>query len=462
MKRLIGLFLVCTMLLSLGTMAQAAEGAAEPKKCVHPHIVRSKPLNPTKYTLKDYKTHTITDYYNLICRDCGEIWRSNETSAREEPHKYAAGRCICGYKETKRGQTIEDGLYYIKNVSSGYMMNVFSGNDAKGTEVTVWEPNETDDQKIYVSHQGYGKYLLKYHASQNEQVIAVNRGINMYAPIEPGDPLNLWTANDEDAHLFYITACNDGSYLIELAYNPWLVVAPTNETAAKANGTQLRLTEEKDLNYQKWHFVPVTSVPTTAFSDVNDTSLQEAISTLAQFNIINGYEDGTFRPEANITRAEFAKIICKALLFETAENDGNDFFDVTEDHWAKEFVYTAKKLGIINGITSESFAPGANITYEQATKMVVASLGYQDEATLKGGYPEGYMAMAEELALLDNIEYEPKAFATRENIVLMIENALNIPFYFLSESNGVVVREKAADVLYKIHLDRKNEAALKS
>jgi len=201
------------------------------------------------------------------------------------------------------------------------------------------------------------------------------------------------------------------------------------------------------------------AISVNAFSDVTDTKLEDSISTLSQFNIINGYEDGSFKPKANITRAEFAKIICKTFLFETTDIINDEFIDVSENHWARDYIYTAKKLGIINGTSPTTFAPDDNITYEQAIKMVVASLGYNEEATQKGGYPEGYIMVADELVLLDNIEYDAKEFATRENIAFIVENALHAPFYFLSESEGTVVREEAVDTLYKIHFFLVNEVS---
>lgn len=202
------------------------------------------------------------------------------------------------------------------------------------------------------------------------------------------------------------------------------------------------------------------SVSANAFSDVTDTKLEDSISTLSQFNILNGYEDGSFRPKTNITRAEFAKIICKTFLLETSEKINDEFVDVSENHWARDYIYTTKKLGIINGTSSTTFAPDDNITYEQAIKMVVASLGYNKESTEKGGYPEGYIMVADELVLLDNIKYDPKEHAIRENIVYMIENALHVPFYFLSESNGNVVREESVDTLYKIHFFLINDTSI--
>lgn len=193
-----------------------------------------------------------------------------------------------------------------------------------------------------------------------------------------------------------------------------------------------------------------------AFSDVGDQELQDSVSALSRFNIINGYEDGTFRPKANITRAEFATIICKTFMLDTSNTPGDDFVDVSANHWARDYIYAAKKLGIISGTSLTTFAPNDNITYEQAIKMVVASLGYTEEATEKGGYPKGYIMVADELALLDGIEYEEKALATRENIAFMVEKALHTPFYFLSESEGKIVREEAVDTLYKIHFFSNN------
>ncbi|MBO7208822.1 MAG: hypothetical protein J6V58_03685, partial [Clostridia bacterium] len=74
--------------------------------------------------------------------------------------------------------------------------------------------------------------------------------------------------------------------------------------------------------------------------------------------------------------------------------------------------------------------------------------------------PEGYIMVADELVLLDNIKYESKELATRENIVYIIENAMHVPFYFLSESNGKVVREESVDTLYKIHFFLINDTSI--
>lgn len=206
-------------------------------------------------------------------------------------------------------------------------------------------------------------------------------------------------------------------------------------------------------------FMCIGGIDAFAFSDVREQELQDSIAALSRFDIINGYEDGSFKPKANITRAEFVKIICKTFLLETTGTIGDEFLDVSEDHWARDYIYTAKRMGIINGTSSTTFNPDDNITYEQAIKMVVASMGYNEEAEEKGGYPDGYIMVADELVLLNKFDYAPNEFATRENIAFMIESTLYAPFYFLSEADGMIVREEATDTLYKIHFFLLDEAS---
>lgn len=151
--------------------------------------------------------------------------------------------------------TVKDGLYSIKNVSSGYRMNIYAGKDANGTKVTMWENDNSNDQKVYIAHQGNGKYLLKYNASKNNRVIDVNRGNSMTASIDEGDKIDIWTSNDPEAQLFYINDCGNGKFTFELVSKPEYVIAPTSAAAAKTNGNQLELKKDVNTDYQKWYIV---------------------------------------------------------------------------------------------------------------------------------------------------------------------------------------------------------------
>lgn len=194
-------------------------------------------------------------------------------------------------------------------------------------------------------------------------------------------------------------------------------------------------------------------IPSTcyAYSDVSDYNLNEKLRILSEMSIINGYEDETFRPYNNITRAEFTKIIMSTIRVDSSFV-GEGVFNDTFGHWAEEYISLAKHFGIINGTTELTFSPEEKVTYEQAIKMIVAALGYNDQAIAQGGYPYGYIAVADKLGILNDIECSYIDNATRENISKIIYNALNVPFYFLINSEaGSIEYEEAQYTLRELY-----------
>jgi len=106
---------------------------------------------------------------------------------------------------------------------------------------------------------------------------------------------------------------------------------------------------------------------TNSFSDVDSGAwYNTAISTMAAMGIVKGYEDGTFRPNANITRAEFAAI---AARFDTTAAQPVYFTD-TYGHWATAEISRAARNGWINGYPDGSFKPNQAITRAEAMALV--------------------------------------------------------------------------------------------
>ena len=94
--------------------------------------------------------------------------------------------------------------------------------------------------------------------------------------------------------------------------------------------------------------------------------------------ILEGYEDGTFRPDASITRAEFAAI---ASRFDKLEAGSKTFSDVPESHWAYEAISSAAEKGWINGYPDGTFRPENAITRAEAVTLANAVLQREcDEA----------------------------------------------------------------------------------
>lgn len=160
-----------------------------------------------------------------------------------------------------------------------------------------------------------------------------------------------------------------------------------------------------------------------AYSDVKEgTYVSEAVTVLSNLDILNGYEDGTFKPEATITRAEMAKIVCEALGHYGMDNDKTPFDDVEPKHWAAGYINTAASLGIINGYGNGKFGPEDTVTYEQAVKMVVCALGYEPMAADRGGWSAGYTSVAADIGLTKGM-----SSSVRGDIAVLIYNALTTP-----------------------------------
>ena len=117
-----------------------------------------------------------------------------------------------------------------------------------------------------------------------------------------------------------------------------------------------------------------------AFSDVNDSNpYKGAITTLTTLSVIDGYEDGTFRPEGAITRAEFTKLIVYLLGFQDLKYQTYSFSDVETGFWASDFIQTACDRGIVAGFEDGTFRPEEYITRGQAAIIIDKILKKMEE-----------------------------------------------------------------------------------
>ena len=119
---------------------------------------------------------------------------------------------------------------------------------------------------------------------------------------------------------------------------------------------------------------------TNAYTDVADGSWYNiAVSTLSNMGILGGYEDGTFRPNASITRAEFAKIAVS--FFDWADVYAvNSFVDVRDSAWYANYVAVAAEIGLIEGYGGNVFRPDATITRAEACTIINRTLGRAPDA----------------------------------------------------------------------------------
>ena len=200
-------------------------------------------------------------------------------------------------------------------------------------------------------------------------------------------------------------------------------------------------------------------LPTGFAAKFSDVENSEAIDVISGIGLMEGFSDGTFLPDDNVTREAFAQIAAGIYKYgveddKVAEWKQNFFEGVFEEielippeemnkeeselFWdvnAQGETYDAIKLvyekGIMVGLGDGSFNPEGNVTVEQAVKVILQMMGYGRKAVQYGGYPNGYMAVASELKITDGIT-DLTAYATREDIAKILYNALDIPLMQLT------------------------------
>ena len=106
-------------------------------------------------------------------------------------------------------------------------------------------------------------------------------------------------------------------------------------------------------------------------SDLSSSPFREEIETLAAYQLVEGYEDGTFRPDGTITRAEFCAMVAAALNL-PANHSALTFSDTSTDAWYADAVSAMASLGFISGYGDGTFRPDGTITYEEMVTILAA------------------------------------------------------------------------------------------
>ena len=188
---------------------------------------------------------------------------------------------------------------------------------------------------------GESEKAITIGVGANEIIFYYTRFVYPYVPV-------VKPALNRDDHYAYVVGYPDG-----------MVRPGGNITRAEAATIFFRLLTDDSRN-QFW-------MTTNAYSDVNRGDwFNNAVSTLSNAGIISGYPDGTFRPNAPITRAEMSKIIALFAKLNKSEDRFNDI----AGHWAEAYIKLAAGNGWIAGYPDGSFKPQQNITRAETMTMI--------------------------------------------------------------------------------------------
>jgi N-acetylmuramoyl-L-alanine amidase len=112
------------------------------------------------------------------------------------------------------------------------------------------------------------------------------------------------------------------------------------------------------------------------FADISTHWAKADIELLANKLVVEGVNATTFEPERSINRAEFAALVVRSLGLTVNTGSASDFSDVKSDAWYAGVVTAAKKAGLINGYEDGTFRPNATITREELAAMVLRALKF--------------------------------------------------------------------------------------
>ncbi len=163
------------------------------------------------------------------------------------------------------------------------------------------------------------------------------------------------------------------------------------------------------------------------FADTEGKNCETAVNVLSALGIVEGKTVESYNPDDSLTRAEMTTIVLRLMQMANT-NAGRDVFtDVPSTHWAYANIATAYQMGIVNGTSETTFNPDDAVIYEQAVKMVVATLGYSVQAEALGGYPAGYLSKASQLGLLSGVKTGGEM--TRGDMAILVYNALDAALF---------------------------------
>ena len=303
------------------------------------------------------KPKTFTGTVNLKTGDTKPFKFSAGEGVADELEPYTHYAVYISEDKGNLSKVTYDTTKYILDFATGKnsevlpkSIHIWTGEDIaegeEGKEPTPVEGTTITFKNIYT--------YKRHHSSGDSGNGGGKKEEKPTVEIKDDDALGL---NNTD-HFAYIVGYGNGE------------VRPQNSiTRAEVAAIFFRLLEDdvRDANYTRQN----------KFTDVsNDAWYCSAVSTLSAMGIISGYPDATFRPNASITRAEFAAI---ATRFDVNGDKTPASFNDIADHWAKDEIAVAANNGWVNGYEDGSFRPQNKITRAETMSLVNRVLNRKPE-----------------------------------------------------------------------------------
>ncbi|MCH5212345.1 MAG: S-layer homology domain-containing protein [Oscillospiraceae bacterium] len=174
--------------------------------------------------------------------------------------------------------------------------------------------------------------------------------------------------------------------------------------------------------------VPAAVLPVSASSSAwqRDTEITSLLSAL---DIMVGDDSGNFNLDSYVTRAEMAKIAVASSSYKNTVAKGmsfSPFSDVKSSFWGAPYIQAAVSAGIVDGYIDGTFKPDGTVTYEEAITMMLKVLGYSN-SDFGASYPYGQVGAAENLEMTDGMNSGIGEWLTRRQVAQLVANTLDTP-----------------------------------
>lgn len=184
------------------------------------------------------------------------------------------------------------------------------------------------------------------------------------------------------------------------------------------------------------------------FDDIADSPYRSEINMFYEMGILNGLSETKYEPKLYLSRGDFCALIYRILGTEGAAE--NPFTDVAPDYYNLQAISWMYENGLITVGEDKLFRPYEFITTQEAAAIGVRLLGFESQAQKKGGWPNGYMLLAQELDLLDGIN--AGRVITRGEIARFLYNFVHADYLDVDmvtakgvkyvKKNGITSRDK--------------------